>query len=26
VINNRTLKWRDTDGDNVYTAGTDKPW
>ena len=26
VINNRTEKWRDTDGDHKYTAGTDKPW
>ncbi|MBL8424126.1 MAG: prepilin-type N-terminal cleavage/methylation domain-containing protein [Candidatus Accumulibacter phosphatis] len=26
VINNATQKWRDTNGDNAYTAGTDKPW
>ena len=26
VVTNTTQKWRDTDGDNAYTAGTDKPW
>lgn len=26
VVNNATQKWRDTNGDNTYTAGTDKPW
>ena len=26
VITNATQKWRDTNGDNTYTAGTDKPW
>jgi len=26
VITNSTQKWRDTNGDNAYTAGTDKPW
>jgi len=26
VVNNNAQKWRDTDGDNVYTSGTDKAW
>ncbi len=26
VVNNTAQKWRDVDGDNVYTSGTDKAW
>lgn len=26
VVNNNAQKWRDTNGDNVYTSGTDKAW